>query len=34
MRNDDLLALQTNIICVLLFLTGLAAITQHPSWFQ
>ena len=33
--NDkpNYLALQTNIICLLLFFIGFAMILQHPAWF-
>ena len=33
--NGDLgaLLLQINVICVLLFLIGTAAIVKHPDWF-
>jgi hypothetical protein len=26
--------LQLNTICLLLFLIGIAAIVEHPKWFQ
>jgi len=32
--DQDYLALQTNIICVLLFLIGTTALIQHPAWFR
>jgi hypothetical protein len=28
------LCLQLNIICLLLFLIGTAAIVEHPEWFR
>jgi hypothetical protein len=31
-KHDDL-SLHANIICLLLFLIGVAAIFQHPTWF-
>ena len=33
MENDLYLTIQANVICLLLFLVGLAAVTQHPAWF-
>jgi len=33
MSDNDQLALQVGIICVLLFLVGVTAITQHADWF-
>jgi hypothetical protein len=32
--NDDLLPLQANIICLLLFFVAVILITQHPAWFR
>jgi hypothetical protein len=32
--DDGHLSLQANVICWLLFLIGVAAIVQHPTWFQ
>jgi len=32
--DQDYLALQASIICVLLFLIGTAALFQHPAWFR
>ena len=34
MSNEHCLMLQANIICLLLFLVGTAAMIQHPGWFQ
>jgi hypothetical protein len=34
MSKDDHLVLQANIICLLLCLVAMLAITQHPAWFQ
>ena len=31
---DDHLPLQANIICLLLFIVGVAMILQHPAWFR
>jgi len=28
------LSLKLNIVCLLLFLNGVAAIIRHPNWFQ
>jgi hypothetical protein len=33
MNDDSYLALQVGILCTLLFLVGVAAVTQHPEWF-
>lgn len=33
-RHGDHLSLQANIICLLLFVIGVAAIIQHPAWFR
>jgi hypothetical protein len=33
-HKPDFLSLQANIICVLLFLIGVAMIVQHPAWFR
>jgi hypothetical protein len=33
-NNDYNLMLQTSIICLLLFLVGMTAMVQHPTWFQ
>jgi hypothetical protein len=33
MTNSDYLTLQLGIICALLFLVGVAAVTEHPEWF-
>ena len=32
--EQDYLALQASIICVLLFLIGTTALIQHPAWFR
>ena len=34
MSNDYYWMLQTSIICLLLFLVGMTAMVQHPTWFQ
>jgi hypothetical protein len=34
MSNTDYLALQVNIICLLLFVLGTTAILERPEWFQ
>ena len=26
--------IQTNIICLLIFLVGMTAVAQHPQWFN
>ncbi len=33
MRENDLLSLQANVICLLLALLGSTAIIKHPDWF-
>jgi hypothetical protein len=33
MTNNDYLTLQLGIICALLFLVGVTAVTEHPEWF-
>jgi hypothetical protein len=33
-QRHDYLSLQANIICLLLFVIGVAAILQHPAWFR
>jgi hypothetical protein len=33
MRENGLLSLQANIICLLLALIGSTAIIRHPEWF-
>ncbi len=33
MRDNDLLSLQANVICLLLALLGSTAIIRHPDWF-
>jgi hypothetical protein len=33
MRDNGLLSLQANIICLLLALIGSTAIIRHPEWF-
>lgn len=33
MRENDLLSLQANVICLLLALVGSTAIVKHPDWF-
>jgi hypothetical protein len=33
-RRDDQLPLQASIICLLLFIVGVAMILQHPAWFR
>jgi hypothetical protein len=33
MTDEQYLALQVSIVCVLLFVVSVAAITQHPNWF-
>jgi hypothetical protein len=32
--RDDYLSLRANVICLLLFLVGVAIIFQHPAWFD
>lgn len=32
-HKRDYLSLQANIICLLLFLIGVAVIFRHPGWF-
>jgi len=32
-KNDRLLLLQVNIICLLLALIGTTVVIQHPEWF-
>jgi hypothetical protein len=34
MSKDGHLVLQANIICLLLGLIGLVAVSQHPAWFH
>jgi hypothetical protein len=34
MSETDYLALQVNIICLLLFVLGTTAIVERPEWFQ
>lgn len=34
MSDGEYTALQLWIICVLAFLIGAAAVTQHPEWFD
>jgi hypothetical protein len=31
--DDEYLRLQVAIVCVLLFVVGFAAVSQHPEWF-
>jgi len=31
--DDDYLAIQVGLVCMLLFLVGVTAVTQHPEWF-
>ena len=33
-HRDDYLPLQANVICLLVFLVGVAMIFQHPAWFR
>jgi hypothetical protein len=33
-KNDCLWAIQANIICLLVFLIGMAALAEHPAWFR
>jgi hypothetical protein len=33
MTDDNYLALQVGILCGLLFLVGVTAVTEHPEWF-
>jgi hypothetical protein len=33
MTNSEYLTLQLGIICALLFLVGVTAVTEHPEWF-
>jgi hypothetical protein len=33
-QRDDYLSLRANVICLLLFLVGVATIFQHPAWFR
>ena len=33
MRDNGLLSLQANVICLLLALIGSTAIIKHPEWF-
>jgi hypothetical protein len=33
-KDERLLSLQANAICVLLFLIGMAALVEHPAWFR
>jgi hypothetical protein len=33
-HRDDQLPLQAKIICLLLFIVGVAMILQHPAWFR
>jgi hypothetical protein len=32
--SEDRLSLKLNIVCLLLFLNGVAAVICHPNWFQ
>jgi hypothetical protein len=34
MTTYQQLCLQLNVICLLLFLIGSAAIVEHPEWFR
>ncbi len=34
MSKDDYLAMQANIICLLLFFIAAAAVVRYPAWFQ
>jgi hypothetical protein len=34
MIKDKYLQLQVSIICLLLYLDGMAVLAQHPEWFQ
>ena len=34
MSNTDYLALQTSIICLLLFVLSTATLVEHPEWFH
>jgi len=31
--EENYLALQVGLVCVLLFLVGVTAVTRHPEWF-
>jgi hypothetical protein len=33
-HKPEFLSLQANIICLLVFLIGVAMIVQHPAWFR
>jgi hypothetical protein len=33
MSDDDYLRLEVAIVCLLLFLVGLTAVSRHPEWF-
>jgi hypothetical protein len=33
MTDEQYLAIQVCIVCVLLFAVSVTAVTQHPSWF-
>jgi hypothetical protein len=32
--SKNYLSLKLNIVCLLLFLNGAAAVIRHPNWFQ
>ncbi len=33
MTDEQYLALQVSIVCVLLFVVSVTAISEHPNWF-
>jgi len=34
MNANYVALIQANIICLLVFLVGMAAVAQHPQWFN
>jgi len=34
MSKDKYLTFQVSAICLLLYIDGMAALAQHPEWFQ